>query len=144
MALSPIQMTSEEISIPLEEQENESSFSPSKTYQFNFETGELENRFIDGKEAVRQAILKMLLTPRDRYAIYSSDYGSEIESLMEEQVSFEYMETEIVRLISECVEWDDRVESVDNFKITRQGDSLLVGFDVFLLEGDTWYEEVQF
>ena len=143
MAISPLMMndniTSEEL-----ETTSEKKVMPNKTYEFDFVTGEINNRFIDGKEAIRQAVMKAMLTPRFEHLIYSFDYGNELQSLIEESVSFEFLEKEVIRLTSECIEQDDRVKYVDRFYITRESDGLYIRFEVELIDGEIYYEEVQF
>ena len=48
-----------------------------RTYKMDLETGRVTG-YVDGTEAMRQAILKILLTERFAYLIYSWDYGIEL------------------------------------------------------------------
>jgi hypothetical protein len=142
MAISPLMMdntiTSEEL-VTTEKKNN-----PNKTYEIDFATGEINNRFVDGKEAIRQAIQKAMLTPRFEHLIYSFDYGNEVQQLIEESVSFELLEREVIRLTSECIEQDDRVKYADRFFVTRKADGLYIQFEVELFDGEIYYEEVRF
>lgn len=108
---------------------------PSRTYEIDFITGDLTGRIIDEREAVHQFILKALYTARFRFLIYDDQYGNELEDLVNADVSKEYIETEIPRLIREALIYDDRVSDVINFVITRQKDELHVEFQVVLIDG---------
>jgi hypothetical protein len=142
MAISPLMMNDNITSEELETSAKKTL--PNKTYEFDFKTGEINNRFVDGKEAIRQAILKALLTPRFEHLIYGFDYGNELQSLIEESVSFEFLEKEAIRLASECIEQDDRIKYADRFFITRNADGLYIRFEVELVDGEIYYEEVRF
>ena len=92
--------------------------------------------FVDGQEAMRQAIEKILSTPRFQYEIYSESYGHDLEDLVGEEMALAEMEVE--RLISEALLVDDRILSIENFNITPGVDrsSLQVSFIVSTLFGD--------
>jgi hypothetical protein len=116
--------------------------APSKTYKINFDTGEIENVYIDGTEALRQYVVKSLQTPRFRYLIYDWEYGSDIDNLIGDQLPLEILQEEFSRLITETIIYDDRIDDVYNFEFTQTGDSLYVSFDVILDNGDTISEGV--
>jgi phage baseplate assembly protein W len=90
---------------------------------------------IDGVDAVRQVVRKALITPRFRHMIYNSLYGSELSDLIDQDVTQEFLRTEIPRIITEALIYDDRIRDVGNFAITREGDKLYVSFDVSTVEG---------
>ncbi|WP_290491165.1 MULTISPECIES: DUF2634 domain-containing protein [unclassified Aerococcus] len=92
--------------------------------------------FVDGQEAMRQAIEKILSTPRFQYEIYSESYGHDLEDMVGEEMALAEMEVE--RLISEALLVDDRILSIENFNITPGVDrsSLQVSFIVSTLFGD--------
>lgn len=90
---------------------------------------------IDGKDAIRQFIRKAILTPRFRHPIYNSQYGCELDDLVGQDISAELLHTEIQRIITEALIYDDRISSVSNFVIERTGDQLYVTFDVQTVEG---------
>lgn len=133
--LAPIFLTDEEIE-ELETSEDTAQ-EPSKTYKFDFEKGDLVNEYIDNEEAIKQAALKSILTYRDKYLIYSEDYGCEIFYLIGEAYSEEYLKIEVPRLISEALMPDERIESADNFEISKQGDRLTVSFEISTTITDT-------
>ncbi|EMT54706.1 Phage-like element PBSX protein, XkdS [Brevibacillus borstelensis AK1] len=136
MALSPLR--------PQEARavEIEPTPQPSRTYEYNFETGEFGG-MIDGEAALRQAIRKAIVTARFRYLIYGHEhlYGCDLEDLIGQDLPIELLNAEIPRVISEALLIDDRIADVYNFTITREGDGLYVSFFVDTTEG-TIREEV--
>ena len=88
---------------------------PTKTYQMNLEE-ETVRGYIDGLEAMEQAIYKILLTERYQYIMYSWNYGIELADLFGEPVS--YVCPEVERRIREALLWDDRIEDVTNFEFS--------------------------
>lgn len=89
---------------------------PSRTYAVNFDTGRIVG-FIDGQEAMKQAILKILLTERFSYLIYSWNYGAELNAVIGK--SYPIFESEIKRVICEALLADSRINSVSEFKVDK-------------------------
>ena len=73
----------------------------------------LIREYIDGLEAVKQSIFKIIMTERYQYIMYSWNYGIELVDLFGEPIS--YVCPELKRRISEALLWDDRIKGVDNF-----------------------------
>lgn len=90
---------------------------------------------IDGQEAMIQAISKIMETERSVYPIYSEDYGNDLDELIGK--SFDFVETEIERVLEEALEEDERVTgvSVDAIEET-DSTSLLVTATVSTIYGD--------
>lgn len=84
--------------------------------------------FTDNIDALQQAIYKVLDTERYEYAIYSSDYGIDIESLIGKDI--EYVRIELKRRIQDCLLADERIVRVDNFTFSSSGDELICSFTV--------------
>lgn len=105
---------------------------PDKTYKMQ-ET--ILRGKIEGKEAVRQAVYKILNTERYQYPVYSWDYGIELVDLYGEP--FSYVCPELERRITEALTWDTRIQSVDNFTFEQKaGGRILVTFTVHTVYGD--------
>ncbi|CAI3408267.1 hypothetical protein CIRMBP1270_01717 [Enterococcus cecorum] len=97
--------------------------------------------WIDNKQALRQAIEKLLHTERYMYEIYTDEYGIELQALIGE--NFDLVEAEIGRIIKEALLADDRIVSVENIKATKlDSTSLLITFSVESIFGTLAFEEV--
>ena len=101
---------------------------------FKVENGRIGGK-IDGQEAMIQAISKIMETERSVYPIYSEDYGNDLDELIGK--SFDFVETEIERVLEEALEEDERVTgvSVDSIEET-DSTSLLVTATVSTIYGD--------
>lgn len=99
-----------------------------KTYKINLE----ENRIIgmiDDLEAVSQSVYKILHTERFSSLLYSWDYGVEFQNLIGKD--YEFILGDLQRRIEEALFQDDRIKSVENFKINRhEKDSIVASFIV--------------
>ena len=69
---------------------------PSYTYQVK--NGRIHG-YIDGLEAMRQAVEKILLTERFEWVIYSSNYGVELERLIGKPVSYTHLTLPTKRIV---------------------------------------------
>ena len=113
---------------------------PTHTYKMNLES-ELVRGYTDNREAMKQAIYKILNTERYQYVMYSWNYGVELLDLYGEPIS--YVCPELERRITEALTWDDRIQSVDNFEfnISKKGE-ILVTFTAHTVFGDVTAEKV--
>lgn len=85
---------------------------PSKTYRMNDDNS--IRGFVDGKEAIQQAIFRILSTERYQYIIYDWNYGIETMDLYGQPIS--YVCPELERRITEALVWDKRIKSVSDFE----------------------------
>ncbi|WP_128893604.1 DUF2634 domain-containing protein [Longirhabdus pacifica] len=129
MALSPIQVLTQQ-----DQTEDSAIASPSKTYAFDFNTGEIKG-FVEDVEALKQYIRKALVTPRLRYLIYSDQYGSELESLIGSYDSQPLIYAEVPRLIKDALIYDDRIIDVYDFQVEARIDDLFATFTVESIYG---------
>ncbi len=107
---------------------------PSETFRMNSEKQNICG-YTDELEAVKQAVYKILLTERYQYVMYSGDYGIELLDLYGQPAS--YVCPELERRISEALTWDDRIESVSDFKFDlRKKGEVLVTFTVHTIFGE--------
>ena len=117
------------------------AIKPSKTYEFDFETGEVKGK-IDGQEAIEQFIRKAIKTARYRQPIYSPLYGSELEDLIGQGFTGPLMKAEIMRVTTEAIIYDERINRVSDFTIEVQGDKVNISFKVDSVEGAFAISEV--
>ncbi|MEW5069643.1 DUF2634 domain-containing protein [Bacillus subtilis] len=136
MALSP--------EIEFDDIEDDSEvIETSQTYKIDFENGRISNEKITGLEAIRQFVYLSLHTERYAYSVFSHDIGNELQDILaDNETTDAYKKMEIPRLIEEALIYDDRVSSVSDFEIEKQGDSFHVSFTVETDEGKLEIEEV--
>ncbi|MFC2476080.1 MAG: DUF2634 domain-containing protein [Catonella sp.] len=103
----------------------EEEIEPHKTYRMNFKDNNIEG-FVDGKDAIRQAIYKILGTERYAYPIYSWDYGIELSDLYGEDVR--YVCAELEDRIKEALTQDERVTDVIDFEFDIYKGTIKVRF----------------
>lgn len=118
-------------SIDEEDDDIEEVTLPSLTYQVS--NGRIIGN-IDGLDAMRQAIDKLLRTERFIFEIYSDQYGNDLDELIGKE--YEYVEADIARVLDEAIMGDDRVDSVEVTSISRQSsNSLLANVSVATMYG---------
>lgn len=105
---------------------------PSKTYKLNRDTQTIVG-YCDGREAMEQAIYLILNTERFEWIIYSWAYGCELQGLFGKPVP--YAASELQRRITEALLQDDRINNVENFRVSRSGSKVLATFDVSTIKG---------
>lgn len=128
MALSPI---AENTAVTIEEEtvDTAETIAPSKTYALDFTAGSIGG-LVDGRAALEQFILKAIRTARGRFLIYDDDYGSELDDVIGNESSFELLASEIPRVITDALVYDERISAVSDFILSQEGDSVYVEFTV--------------
>ena len=113
--------------------EFETAIYPSKTYCMDANRKCIAGT-MDGMEAVRQAVAKVLQTERYMYPVYSGNYGVEIQDKLGMPAALAL--PEIRRCITEALTWDSRIDAVDDFQFDVKGGEVHVGFTVHSIFGD--------
>ena len=104
---------------------------PSKTFKDN---NKLIAGTIDGIEAITQTIEHILVTERYAYLIYPDWYGMELAKYKGQ--SFEYLQAQIEKDLTEALIQDDRILSIEVTDIIKESiDSASVIFNVYSTEG---------
>lgn len=107
---------------------------PSKNYMMHIERNFIRGT-CDGKEAMKQAIYKILNTERYEYIIYSWNFGIQLYDLYGEPVT--YVCPELERRIIDALMADDRISSCENFEFdTSQKGVIVVTFTAKTIFGD--------
>lgn len=124
-------------------QDFEITEQPSKTYKMDLE-GDSVRGFVDGLDAMKQAIFKILNTERYQYIMYSWNYGIETIDLYGEPVT--YVCPELERRITEALTWDKRIQNVSDFEFETSKKGIVhVSFTAHTIFGDVQEEkEVNF
>lgn len=114
---------------------------PSKTYKLiiNENKNDRIAGFVDNLEAIRQAVYHILMTERYSYAIYSDNYGIELEQYIGKNM--DYLESTIESTLKEALLVDLRITDVQVTDITRLlDDAVLVKFEVTSIYGNLQLE----
>lgn len=114
-----------------------------KSFLFDFKTGDfvIENGKpveVNGFEALKMWIIKVLKTPVNKYDVYikKDEYGVEdLEELITSDLPFPFIKSEIERIIKETLTQNTAIKSVQNFKFERNKRVLTVSFDVYTIYG---------
>lgn len=104
---------------------------PSKAYRLE---GEHVRGYVDGLEAVKQAVYCILNTERYDHAIYKWNYGVELKDLFGKPMGL--VKSKLKKRITEALTQDDRIRRVDAFSFTQEGRKLHVRFTVHTALGD--------
>ena len=86
------------------------------TLTFKVENGRIRGK-VDEKQAMIQAVDKILRTERLVYPIYSDQYGNDLNDLIGKDMGYAKVEAE--RMIKEALLADDRVVDVDIDEVTE-------------------------
>lgn len=116
---------------------------PSKTYRLDLDKGRIVG-YVDGQEAIRQAIRKAIITPRFKCLIYDNQYGSEIEAavIQDGTATPEYVMAVIPGFVRDALRPDTRVTDVYNFDFAFEDDAVRISFDADTIHGTVRIEEV--
>ncbi|MCD3211101.1 DUF2634 domain-containing protein [Clostridium botulinum C/D] len=108
-----------------------------KEYAIDFEKETLlinelgENIIVEKDEALKVWIWKAIHVKRDRFKIYSSNYGNDFEELIiSKQFTREFIEAEMYRMLNECLLVNKYILSIENFKLDFDKDTLLTSIKV--------------
>jgi phage baseplate assembly protein W len=127
------------MSFPFEtDEENiaEESVKIPREYEIDFETGQFTGKIVEGLEAIKVWIYLALNTARYRYLIYSWDYGSEIEDLIGQSFTEEYIEVEAKRIVEECLLINENIISISDFSTVIIDDKLTINFTANTILGE--------
>jgi len=111
---------------------------PSKTYRVSSGTKRILGT-VDGVNAMIQAYDKLFSTERYAYAIYTGNYGIELDDLFGQPL--DYCASVLEQRIRDALSADDRTISIENMEVSISGtDSLVAAFTVKTTEGEVTYE----
>jgi len=112
-----------------------------RTYKLDLDSGRIVG-FVDGLEAVEQAIRKAILTPRFKCLIYSDQYGSEIEdAIIVKDASDDYIRAAIQGFVEDALSADSRVISISDVDVDISGDAAYIFFSCETIYGEVEIEE---
>lgn len=114
--------------VEMSDEELELVALPSKTYRLDLVNKRISSQTIDGLEAIKQVVFKILSTTRFAHLIYSNDFGSEVDLSASRGRSV--FESEVERWVKEALTQDDRIMAVTGFSFSYELDNALINFTV--------------
>lgn len=115
------------------DEDMEEEVIPDRTYKLNFDTKTIAG-MVDGDDAKKQCINKQILTEQEDYPIYGLLYGTMLDDLIGEDIT--YAQCEAKSRIEEAILNDDRFESVEFTEQTIDKNKLILAITVTTSEGD--------
>ncbi len=100
---------------------------PTQDYRMCMDSGLISGK-VQGVDAIAQSVYKRLYTQRYAHAIYSSDYGMEMQDLY--GMPIDYVQAVLPGRITETLLQDSRIQNVTNFVFSRESTSLRAAFTV--------------
>lgn len=110
------------INTPVEDVEQ-----PSRTYRLDFNKNRIVG-MIDGLDAIKQAVYKIMQTERFKYLIYSFAYGHELKTLIGSNPAF--VKSEVTRMLQEAFIQDNRITGIEDVQVTHENENMTVDFTV--------------
>ncbi|MCI8806296.1 MAG: DUF2634 domain-containing protein [Clostridiales bacterium] len=104
--------------------------SVSFTYGIKYEQNKIKE-YIDGLNAVKQAIYKILMTERGVFEIYDSEFGIALSDLFGKSVS--YARSELPTRIENALLYDDRIKKVYDFSFPDVKEKGILSVKFFVL-----------
>lgn len=111
----------------------------SDTYKMDMEALVIKG-LLNNKDAIAQAVYKILMTEKDTYIIYDKDYGIKLNDLFGKDTT--YIISILKLRIEDALKNDDRIKSIKNFSATANKHSISVEFTVESVFGDIDIEKV--
>ncbi len=132
----------EELSnIDIAESEENKVIEVPREYGIDFTTGQLTGKMVEGLEAIKVWVWLCMHTERFRHAIYSSDYGTSLEQYFGHVLSDEYINTDCESEVTDALLMNEYIESVEDFEVVRDSDSLDIKFRVVTKFGSLEVDE---
>lgn len=104
----------------------------SNTYKMNTESLTIEGLCCD-REAVKQAVYKLIMTEKNTFVIYDKNYGIMLNDLYGRSTGYV---SAIIRLrLEECFKNDSRIKNIENLIINKNKSKLLLQFTVNTIYG---------
>lgn len=113
-----------------------------KEYKIKFLTSELllnekgENIIVEKDEALKIWIWKVLQTSKNKYKIYSNNYGNSLETLVGKGYSKEFINSEVNRYLEECLLANPYIKSIENINVNFEGSKLTINVKTKTIYGE--------
>ncbi len=101
---------------------------PNRTYKLDLDKGRIVG-YVDDMDALNQAAMKALYTPRFGCYAYDDQYGSEVATLIgNPDATREYIEAEMEFLLTDALQADGRFSGIEDLKMAFDGDEARFAF----------------
>ncbi len=114
-----------------------------KSWRFDFAQGDFvltpagRVAQVEGVDGWLDWCKKALMTTRYRHLVYSRQYGQEFEDLIGRHLSREANESEIKRMVTECLMLDPRTAAVSNITFEWAGDEVYFTCELLSVRDET-------
>lgn len=99
-----------------------------RDFEIDFTTMKMTGRIVEGLDAVEMWVQLALRTKRYEWLIFSWDYGEEYTDLLGYSYTQEYLESEVERMITECVTQHSYITGIQDLTVTVEKDKLHITF----------------
>lgn len=128
------------------EEETAEELPMAREYAWDFQKEDFKRRDgkmykVEGKEAVKIWVWKLLKTPRYRYLIFTWDYGNELDELIGKGYTPNYTNAEAKGYVEEAIEYNLQgyVTAIKDMDVTFDDGVLVMDMTI-----ETPYGEVEF
>lgn len=115
--------------------EEEEEYYPVE-YEIDFSTGKLTGRKVSGSKALSVWAYLALQIDRGEFYTYSEDYGCELKELIGYKYSQEFLQSEVKRMIKDCLTVNPYITDIENLEITQTKSSLHISFKILTDYGE--------
>lgn len=105
-------------------------------YGIDFSTGQLTGVKVTGVEALKVWAWNALKTARYRFETNDWVYGSELDTLIGQSNSVDYVASEAERMVEECLTTHPMITGISNFDFVSDGEKLTISFRILTDYGD--------
>ena len=139
----------------VEELKVEENKNQGKTFLYDFDKGDFVIRDgrlveVEGKEAIKVWIEKILRTEKFKFEIYKEngeidEYGVSIKDLiLGKKVPQFFLQSELKREIEQALKKHSEIDRIEDFRTEHELATLKIYFTVILKNGETLNQEVNF
>lgn len=99
-----------------------------RDFEIDFSTMRMTGRIVEGLDAIEMWVQMALRTKRYEWLIYSWDFGEEYTELLGYSYTQEYLDSEVERLITECVTQHPYVTGIEDLNVEVEQEKLHITF----------------
>ena len=99
-----------------------------KDFEIDWDTMKMTGNIVEGLDAIVMWVHLALRTKRYEWLIFSWDYGEEYTDLLGYSYTQEYLESEVERMITECVTQHPYITGIQDLTVTVEKDKHHITF----------------